>query len=234
MNRIHEQLADLLEYPGPDWDANVAACKKPVFACSPEVLTTFTKFCDGVQSLSLSSRQELYTRTFDLNPVCALDIGYHLFGENYKRGVFLANLRETEAPFDLGQERQLPDYLPVLLRLLNKLDDKELRASLIGECLIPAIDKMLVALQEGENPFRHLIQTLRATLDSERGADSRQPGKRAFVTRASLPVLKNDPRSYTNSHEFTQTDESMMQRFRGASCEFVDRSVAVKTNPDLF
>ena len=234
MKSIYENLADLLDYPVVAWQSRCDECRDLLSAESQSSVSPFALFASETERLSLSDLQEVYTRTFDLSPVCALDIGYHLFGENYKRGVFLANLRETEAPFDLGQERQLPDYLPVLLRLLNKLDDKELRASLIGECLIPAIDKMLVALQEGENPFRHLIQTLRATLDSERGADSRQPGKRAFVTRASLPVLKNDPRSYTNSHEFTQTDESMMQRFRGASCEFVDRSVAVKTNPDLF
>ena len=101
--------------------------------------------------------RKLYTRTFDLSPVCALDIGYHLFGENYKRGVFLANLRETEAPFDLGQEHQLPDYLPVLLRLLTKLDDEELRGALIVDCMIPALEKMLKTLSEGENPYRHLI-----------------------------------------------------------------------------
>lgn len=190
MNRIHEQLADLLEYPGPDWDANVAACKKPVFGYSPEVLTSFAKFCDGVQGLSLSSLQELYTRTFDLNPVCALDIGYQLFGENYKRGVFLANLRETEAPFDLGQEHQLPDYLPVLLRLLTKLDDKELRGSLIGECLVPALAKMLKAFGDGENPYRHLLETVRTTLQSEVGVDSSEPAERAFFRRASLPVLQ--------------------------------------------
>lgn len=190
MKRIHEQLAALLEYPGPDWDANLAACKKRAFGSSPELLTSFTAFCAGAKNLPLSSLQEIYTRTFDLSPVCALDIGYHLFGENYKRGVFLANLRETEAPFDLGQEHQLPDYLPVLLRLLTKLDDEELRSALIVDCMIPALEKMLKTLGEGENPYRHLIELIRLVLHSEPGVAWQQSQVRMVRARASLPVFQ--------------------------------------------
>lgn len=190
MNQLHEQLASLLEYPGPDWDANVAACKKVVFGSSPDLLTSFTTFCDGAKDLPVSSLQELYTRTFDLNPVCTLDIGYHLFGENYKRGVFLANLRETEAAYELGQEHQLPDYLPVLLRLVARLGDEELRAALIIECLIPALAKMLKAFGDRDNPYRHLLEMVLTALQLEAGVNSSEPAERSFFRRASLPVLQ--------------------------------------------
>src|SRR5215467_5604666 len=143
MSQNYEQLANLLEYPETTWDSKLADCP------GDDLLTEFRA---GVAALSLSHLQELYARTFDLNPACALEVGYHLFGENYKRGEFLANLRETEAPFELGQAQQLPDYLPVLLRLLPKLDDLELRSSLIVECLIPAIEKMFTPLKETDNP----------------------------------------------------------------------------------
>jgi len=222
MTRVYDILADLLEYPGSDWDANIHACRSLVSGANCELLTTFTEFCDGVQGLSLSSLQELYTRTFDLNPVCALDIGYHLFGENYKRGIFLANLRQTEAAYELRQQHQLPDYLPVLLRLVARLGDEELRAALIAECLIPALEKMLRTLSEGDNPYRHLMAMANAALKSEVGKYS------TTVQRAYLPVLANDRRNGANPHEFTTPE------FRISSCEFVDPSVAVKTNPDLF
>ena len=156
-------------------------------ADSPEA---FAKFRTGVEQLSLYDLQELYTRTFDLNPVCALEIGYHLFGENYKRGEFLAGLRGTETPFDLGQAHQLPDYLPVLLRLLTKLEDDELRASLIGECLIPALGKMVASFKESENPYRHLLEAARIKLQSEVEVVSLEAPR--FHMRASLPVLTND------------------------------------------
>jgi len=190
MKSIYENLADLLDYPVADWQSRCDECKEPLTAESESFVSQFSLFASETERLSLSDLQELYTRTFDLSPVCALDIGYHLFGENYKRGVFLANLRETEAPFDLGQEHQLPDYLPVLLRLLTKLNDEELRSALIVDCMIPALEKMLKTLSESENPYRHLIESVRITLQSEFGADLGQRAVRGFKVRASLPVFQ--------------------------------------------
>ena len=178
----YKKLADLLEYPDTDLASMMEAYK------SADSFEAFTKFRAGVEQLSLFDLQELYTRTFDLNPVCALEIGYHLFGENYKRGEFLAGLRQTETPFELGQERQLPDYLPVLLRLLTKLEDDELHASLIGECLIPGIGKMIASFKESENPYRHLLEAVRIKLQSEVGVG--EQAVRTSFARASLPVLQ--------------------------------------------
>ena len=182
ITRIHEALAELLEYPSLKVD--IESCSELICNEPANVANGFAEFRASVAGLSLNELQELYTRTFDLNPVCALDIGYHLFGENYKRGVFLANLRETEAPFNLGQEHQLPDYLPVLLRLLTKLDDEELRSALIVDCMIPALEKMLKTLSEGDNPYRHLIAAVRTVLKSEAGAYP------ATIQRAHLPILQ--------------------------------------------
>lgn len=165
--QVYSALADLLEYPGDDWVAKVELRRLSLKGQSPGISFAFAEFCRKTEGFTVAELQELYTRTFDLNPVCALEVGYHLFGENYKRGIFLANLRETETPFALGQERQLPDYLPVLLRLLGKLDDEELRGALITECLLPAIDKMLVTFGQSENPYRELIQTVGVALKLE-------------------------------------------------------------------
>ena len=195
---IYECLAGLLDYPGADWRSEIESCGELVSGKTSEIANAFTTFSDKVLTLSLSDLQELYTRTFDLNPVCALDIGYHLFGENYKRGLFLANLRETEAPFNLGQEHQLPDYLPVLLRLLTQLDDEELRTALMAECMLPAIEKMIAALGDGKNPYRHLIATVRTLLRAEVG-DYQPTAQRAY-----LPVLTNDPRNHEGAPEARQ------------------------------
>lgn len=190
MTNAYQSLADLLDYPVADWQSRCHECKKLLAAESELFVDQFSLFAGETETLSLSDLQELYTRTFDLSPVCALEIGYHLFGENYKRGVFLANLRETEAPFDLGQEHQLPDYLPVLLRLLTKLDDKDLRSALIVDCMIPALEKMLKTLSEGENPYRHLIALVRLVLNSQPGVALQQSRLRVVRARASLPVFQ--------------------------------------------
>jgi nitrate reductase molybdenum cofactor assembly chaperone len=196
MKSIYERLADLLEYPGANWCSLIVSCGEVAAEEIPESSDALSIFREAVTNLSLNELQEVYTRTFDLSPVCALDIGYHLFGENYKRGVFLANLRETEAPFDLGQEHQLPDYLPVLLRLLTKLTDEELRSALIVDCMIPALEKMLKTLSEGENPYRHLIAAVNTKLKSEAGAYP------ATIQRAHLPILQAAAFSETNTDLF--------------------------------
>ena len=179
MTETYHKLADLLEYPNSNWGSRIMS------GADNEGLTEFRSVVDA---LTLADLQELYTRTFDLNPVCALEIGYHLFGENYKRGEFLANLRRTEEPFDLDQEDQLPDYLPVLLRLLTRLNDRELRAALISECMVPALGKMLKALGDSENPYRLLLQAVRTTLQSEVPWVATEAPQSKL--RASLPVIQ--------------------------------------------
>ena len=193
-------IADLLEYPDIDCQSKIAACANN---------NALTKFRSGIHLLALADLQELYTRTFDLNPVCALEVGYHLFGENYKRGEFLANLRETEAPFDLGQENQLPDYLPVLLRLLTKLDDEELRSSLISQCMVPAIEKMMSSFKDTENPYRYLLEAVRTTLQSEAGYMPIEAPPSNM--RASLPVLTNDLLNSPGQFEVTRMREFAAQ-----------------------
>jgi nitrate reductase delta subunit len=184
MKTIYEILADLFDYPVADWQSRCDECHDLMNADGKSLASPFALFASETAKLSLSDLQELYTRTFDLSPVCALDIGYHLFGENYKRGIFLANLRETEAHFELGQAHQLPDHLPVLLRLLTRLDDQELRSALIGDCMIPALEKMLKTLSEGENPYRHLIAAVNTALTSEAIVYPET------IQRAHLPILQ--------------------------------------------
>jgi len=174
-----EMLAGLLEYPGGER-------RTPEFRTArleSEATGYLTEFEQRAAELSLDEMQETYTLTFDLNPVAALEIGYHLFGENYKRGLFLAQLRETEARYGLDDQRQLPDYLPLLLRLLIKLDDAELREDLIAECLLPALGKMKTALRSKENIYASLIEAVETQLKAE------APAYRAGVLARELNVL---------------------------------------------
>src|SRR5207244_8214353 len=67
---------------------------------------------------------------------------------------------------------QLPDHLPVLLRLLVKLEEEELRRPLIAEILVPALDKMFKAFADGDNPYRDLIEVIYNALKSDLPARS--------------------------------------------------------------
>lgn len=161
---LPSKFADILEYPDDAWQtwAHQLTASLPAGSLVAE---HFAEFCAKTQGMSLIELQELYAQSFDLNPNCALEIGYHLFGEDYKRGAFLANLRETQGDLELGQEQQLPDYLPVLLRLLVHLEDDDLRGSLAGHCMVPGIRKIIGAFKQ-ENPFVDLLKSVLAALEN--------------------------------------------------------------------
>jgi nitrate reductase delta subunit len=167
MNPLYEILASALEYPGKDWNTRLERCRQWLTIQEPGVAVQFVSFRRKVRKLAIEKLQELYTQTFVLNPVCSLDIGCHLFGENDKRLEWLAKLRETEAPYELGQANQFPDHLPVLLRLLTRLEDEERRNALIVDRLIPALGKMLEALSQTNNPYQDLIEVISNALKNE-------------------------------------------------------------------
>ncbi|MEZ5344230.1 MAG: nitrate reductase molybdenum cofactor assembly chaperone [Pyrinomonadaceae bacterium] len=162
--KLLNSLAGVLEYPTENWFLRFEKCKSLILLTDRAGCEHFSDFCLDINKLSLTELQEFYTRTFDLSPVCALEVGYHLFGEDYKRGEFLARLRETENPYSLGQEQQLPDYLPVILRLLGQMEDAEERAAMIGYCLIPALKMMSEALGKKKNIYENIIRFLLETL----------------------------------------------------------------------
>ncbi|MEZ5424122.1 MAG: hypothetical protein R2682_13660 [Pyrinomonadaceae bacterium] len=159
--QLPSKFADILEYPADEWPGELKSLNESLKG-SGTAAEHFARFCARAYGMPLVELQELYAQSFDLNPNCALEIGYHLFGEDYKRGAFLANLRETQGELELGQEQQLPDYLPVLLRLLVHLKDDELRGSLAGHCMVPRN-------KEDHQPLRTRIHSsifLRAVLAS--------------------------------------------------------------------
>lgn len=161
---LFDSLAALLEYPEHDWVDRLDACERTTARAGDAVAGPFLAFRDAL-ALPLDQVQEGYVRTFEMAPDHTLEVGFHLFGESYKRGEFLANLREEEARFDIGQEKQLPDYLPVLLRLIVRLDDDELRRDLLGACVLPAVEKLLATLATKQGPYGALMTCVAGALE---------------------------------------------------------------------
>lgn len=146
--------ASLLTYPGPDYHACARACAAA--APSPE-MEDFTRTIEG---LPVETLQELYTQTFDWNPDTTLDIGWHLFGENYDRGDFLVKLRGALRTYGLAESHELPDHLSHVLPLLDRLPEDE-RADFAAKYLLPALEKLRAGLAKTESPFLPLADSLR-------------------------------------------------------------------------
>ncbi len=114
--------------------------------------------------------QEVYTSTFDLNPACHLYAGFALFGESYKRGALLVELKQMLIREGVGMGAELPDFIPTLLRLLARLpQDEEDSRELKEYCLNPAIAKILEDFQNHENPYYGILGELRDFLQHKEG-----------------------------------------------------------------
>ncbi|NUM88953.1 MAG: hypothetical protein HUU37_07100, partial [Bdellovibrionales bacterium] len=87
--------------------------------------------------------QELFTRSFDVQAITTLDIGYVMFGDDYKRGELLVNMSREHAEAGNPCGGELPDYLPNVLRLLPRLKDRDLARDLARELVFPAVRKMI-------------------------------------------------------------------------------------------
>ncbi len=142
--------AELLRYP----DAAVVSRTREI-----------GDFHDEIAHVSLEGLQELYTTTFDLNPVATLEAGWHLWGEQYERGRFLAGLRARQDALGLDAGNELPDHLTILLPMLEVTRDAALAQNVSS-----ALEKIRKPLEEHGNPYRHVIRRASVAVDALRDA----------------------------------------------------------------
>ncbi|MCB9800371.1 MAG: hypothetical protein H6757_06395 [Candidatus Omnitrophica bacterium] len=139
----YEIVADLFRYPENDFLQHVEYVEGALLKDYPDAAQEIDLFLQQISSCSIDQLEELYTRTFDVQAVTTLDVGYVLFGDDYKRGEILSHLNaeHKKAQVDCGKE--LADHLPNLLRLVSKLDKSELCEDIVHILLVPALRKML-------------------------------------------------------------------------------------------
>lgn len=149
-------LARLLEYPGPGYLDVVVRCHGAAELGDPDSARRLESFAAAVEGKSIEALQELFTRTFDLDPKCTLDLGWHLFGENYERGDFLVRMREELSRHGVDEGQELPDHLPHVLDLLARVEPDR-AAELSTRSVIPAVEKIRKGLEGQDNPFEHVL-----------------------------------------------------------------------------
>lgn len=161
---ICDLLAGLLEYPREDYARRVARALEALERLQPDAAALLAEFSRRIEGLSTEGLQELYTRTFDLDPVCTLEVGWHLFGENYERGAFLVKMRQQLRRFALPESSELPDHLTHVLPVLGRMQTAE--AGELAGCVFPALDKMRAALEGKNDPFEKVLEAIARHLES--------------------------------------------------------------------
>ncbi|NLG72822.1 MAG: nitrate reductase [Chloroflexi bacterium] len=114
------------------------------------------RFLEGIRDLGLGEWEELYTRTWDLNPLTPPYIGFQIWGEDYRRGSFMARLQAEYRRTGIDPAGELPDHLaPVLAYLDAAAQPLPDLVEVFGQ----AVEKMAAALRKRDagNPYLHLL-----------------------------------------------------------------------------
>jgi nitrate reductase molybdenum cofactor assembly chaperone len=160
---LYRALAATLLYPGPDYRTQLDACRQLADAAVPEAARRLDTFAAATADLSDVQFEELYTRTFDHNPTHAMEIGWHLFGEDYHRGALLVRLRQELAQHGIPESNELPDHLTHVLLLLARMAPAAAH-EFAGACVVPALDKLLEGLRRGDSPYVDLLEGVAAVI----------------------------------------------------------------------
>ena len=156
----YSTLASLFSYPEKKLAKTVAEIRTIILERYPENQENINTFLSFIEETPIEKQSEYFIRTFDVQALCYLDIGYILFGEDYKRGEFLVNMRNehNKANNDCGSE--LADHLPNMLKLLPKIADRNFAKELAYCIMIPALKEMLKNFKDDNNVYRKNLTTL--------------------------------------------------------------------------
>lgn len=144
MRNLYRCFARMLEYPaGGTLEAAVEA-QRLLADQFPDSAALVKEFHAYAAALPPGRLEEVYTGTFDLDAACHPYIGYHLFGETYKRSAFLVELKQryNAEGFVFFPETELPDHLAVILHFLAVSREEAQAQEIARDALLPVLDKM--------------------------------------------------------------------------------------------
>lgn len=153
-----EVYAQAFRYPAPGSLESLSGAVSRLPAGKHK--TALTRFISAVEKIELGAWEELYTRTWDLNPMAAPYIGYHVWGDHYRRGEFMARLRQAYKESRVPQEGEMPDHLVLILSYLSRVEQP---IDELLELLPESFKKIHAGLRKNnpENPYLVLIDALR-------------------------------------------------------------------------
>lgn len=187
----YEKMAELFLYPMKDSYKNtIIDIYNSLLKIIPESAATMNPFIEFLSRSSLTAIQELFLRSFDVQAITTLDIGFTLFGEDYKRGQLLVHLNKEHRDAGNDCNTELSDHLPNVLKLIQKMKDDVMRVEIASRLVIPAIVKMIEEFSNEKIEKKDVVykKNYKSILDYSQ--DYRTVYQ--HVLEALLIVLKND------------------------------------------
>ncbi len=183
-------FADLFRYPSDDYPLRALACMAMLVKSYPEAALEIKPFTEYITTRSVDEREELYTKTFDVQPICYLDLGYVIFGEDYKRGAFLLHMQEEQLKIANDCGSDLSDNISNMLTLFTKTENETLVNELAVKIMIPGVEKMIAEFNQARVELKvKILKKLHKAIIQEE-LNSGNVYRNAFA--ALLLVLKKD------------------------------------------
>jgi nitrate reductase delta subunit len=169
---IFKLLAELLDYPGEALVSDLREFVKShggsapaVAALDPQRVFAATEhaaiahFVDWMLGEDQTELEANYVKTFDMVPEHSLHLTHHLFGDDKNRGPALIDLSEFYKSYGLQhEEREIPDFLPMMLEFVAQLDVEEARVFLADAARIFQV--LASNLESADSPYAALVRII--------------------------------------------------------------------------
>lgn len=191
INLEHYKLfAEVFKYPTAQTATKIAEIKVMLDDKYPNAGEEFTRFSDFMKDSSKYEIEEIFGKTFHIQAICFLDLGYVIFGEDYKRGEFLVKMKKEQKENNNDCGIELADNLPNVLNLLAIHKDEHFVNELMVMIMIPAIEKMLSEFDDRKLQMREKLMTKKTKVIIMQGIKNGNIYKNALS--ALLMVFKED------------------------------------------
>lgn len=155
------------------------------------------RFLKAISELKLAEREELFTRTLELTPLTAPYVGYAVYGEDYRRGRFMAELNAEYAALGIETAGEIPDHLIPILRYLAVATEPLPK---LLQLLEPALRQMIHTLKtlEPKNPYLLLLE---ATREAIQPISKGVPASPTQALPVAMGSLFSNPPFFKGGHE---------------------------------
>jgi len=140
----YNKISKLFVYPEKEnFVNNVKDVQQYLDEVLPHIGKMLRPFTEVIGNVTKHELEDLYLRSFEVQSITTLDIGYVVFGDDYKRGELLVNLNKEHKSYGIECGDELADNLSNVLKLINVIENDELLEDLVQKIIAPALIKMI-------------------------------------------------------------------------------------------
>ena len=200
----YKLFAAIFDFPEADYIERVTELQKFLDTNYPDSAEWLAPFTTNIAMMKTVHHEELFIRSFDVQAVTTLDVGYVMFGDDYKRGQILVNLNREHREVNNDCGTELSDNLSNVLRLLPLMQDHLIRRELVHRIVASAIKKMIHTFDPKQMEIQDKFYKGKHKTIIERPIVDYLIYRRAL--KSLLTVLEQDFGKYEPKEEFKTSD----------------------------